>query len=176
MRLTCRVILACALAIWLAPNTRAQEPPKPSPELEHLKQLEGTWDATVKAGPEESKGTMTYKMGLGGMWLLSHFEGQFAGGKFEGRGMDTYDPIKKKYINVWADSMVPQILVMEGDYDKENKTLTLTGERQTPDGKPIKFKSVVKLVDADTMEFTMSGPGPEGKEGVMVSISYKRKK
>jgi len=95
VRLTCRVFLACALAIWLAPSTRAQELPKPGPEHEHLKQFEGKWDATVKAGPMESKGTMTYKMGLGGLWLFSHFEGDFGGTKFEGRGMDTYDPIKK---------------------------------------------------------------------------------
>src|SRR5260370_9109650 len=76
MRLTCRMLLACALVIWLVPGTRAQEPFKPGPEHEHLKQMEGTWDATVKFGGEESKGTMTYKMGLGDMWLLSHFEGQ----------------------------------------------------------------------------------------------------
>ena len=50
MRLTCRMLLACALLIWLAPRTRSQEPPKPGAEHEHLKQMEGTWDATIKAG------------------------------------------------------------------------------------------------------------------------------
>jgi hypothetical protein len=164
------------LAIGLTPKARAQELPKPGPEHEMLKQLEGTWDATVKAGPEESKGKMTYKMALGGFWLFSHFEGQFGGMKFEGRGMDTYDTGKKKFISVWADSMAPWLLTQEGDYDKESKTLSLAGEGRGMDGKPAKYKSALKMIDADTLEFTLTGPGPDGKEGVMMTISYKRKK
>jgi len=53
------MLLACALVIWLAPKTRSQEAPKPGAEHEHLKQMEGTWDATIKAGDQESKGSMT---------------------------------------------------------------------------------------------------------------------
>jgi hypothetical protein len=170
------MVLACALAIWLTPKLRAQELPKPGPEHEMLKQMEGNWDATIKMMGQESKGKMTYKMGLGGLWLMSHFEGDFGGMKFEGRGMDTYNPAKKKYIGIWADSMETAPLISEGDFDKETKTLTMIGEGPGPDGKPAKYKSTVKMIDADTMEFTMAGPTPEGKEGVMLSISYKRKK
>ena len=175
MRLTCRLLLVCAVAIWLAPNIRSQEPPKPGPEHEHLKQMEGTWDATVKMMGQESKGTMTYKFGMGGYWLMSHFEGDFGGQKFEGRGLDTYDSFKKKYVSAWADSMAPFLLVMEGDYDKENKALTMTGEGPSPAG-IVKYKSVVKMMDPDTMEFTLSAPGKDGKEAVMLTINYKRKK
>ena len=175
MRLTCRMLLACALVIWLAPNVRSQEPPKPGAEHEHLKQMEGTWDATIKAGDQESKGTMTYKMGLGGFWLVSHFQGEFGGQKFEGRGMDTYDTEKKKYVSAWADSMAPFLLVLEGDYDKANKTLTMTGEGPSPAGR-VKYKTVTKMPDADTLEFTLSAPGQDGKEAAMLTISYKRKK
>jgi hypothetical protein len=168
------MLLACALVIWLTPNIRSQEPPKPGPEHEHLKQLEGTWDATVKAGDQESKGTMTYKM-MGDYWLTSHFEGDFGGQKFEGRGIETYDPAKKKYVSAWADSMAPFLLVMEGDYDKANKTMTATGEGQSPKGK-VKYTAVTKMIDADTLEFTLSAPGEGGKEAPMITISYKRKK
>jgi hypothetical protein len=175
VRLTCRMLLVCALLIWLAPSARAQEPPKPGPEHEHLKQREGTWDATIKAGGHESKGKMTYKMGMGGFWLISHFEGDFGGEKFEGRGLDTYDPEKKKYVSAWADSMAPYLLVMEGDYDKDNKTLTATGEGPSPAGK-VKYKAVTKMMDADTMEFTLSVPEKNGKETVMLTITYNRKK
>jgi hypothetical protein len=169
------MLLACAMVIWLAPNIRSQEPPKPGPEHEQLKQMEGTWDATIKAGGQESKGTMTYKFGMGGYWLVSHFEGEFGGQKFEGRGMDTYDSFKKKYVSAWADSMAPFLLVMEGDYDKENKALTMTGEGPSPAGR-VKYKAVSKMPDADTIEFTLSAPGQDGKETVMLAISYKRKK
>ena len=175
MRLKGRMLLACALVIWLAPYTRSQEPPKPGPEHEHLKQVEGTWDATVKSMGQESKGKMTYKMALGGFWLVSHFEGEFGGQKFEGRGMDTYDPEKKKYVTAWADSMAPFLLVMEGDYDKANNALTMTGEGPSPAGR-VKYKAVTKMMDPDTMEFTLSAPGQDGKEAVMITISYKRKK
>jgi hypothetical protein len=170
------MLLACAVVIWLAPYTRSREPPKPGPEHDNLKQMEGTWDATIKIMGHESKGTMTYKMGIGGLWMTSSFEGEFGGMKFEGKGLDTYDAAKKKYLSVWADSMSTTPLFMEGDFDKASKTLNMSGEGPGPEGKPVKYKSVVKIVDADTMEFTMSGPGPDGKDQVAIAISYKRKK
>ena len=35
---------------------------------------------------------------------------------------------------------------------------------------------VTKMPDADTLEFTLSAPGQDGKEAVMLTINYKRKK
>src|SRR5262249_6297977 len=76
---TVRICCVAAVAgLILAPIGRAQEPPKPGPEHEVLKKLEGTWEATMKFGGMESKGTMIYKMDLGGLWLTSNFEGDFA--------------------------------------------------------------------------------------------------
>jgi hypothetical protein len=40
----------------------------------------------------------------------------------------------------------------------------------------VKYKSVVKMMDPDTMEFTLSAPGKDSKEAVMLTINYKRKK
>src|SRR5687768_222046 len=117
-----------------APAVQAQEFPKPGPEHELLKKLEGSWEATAKGGPAETKGTMTWKMDLGGLWLISKFEGDFAGQKFHGHGMDSYDPHKKKYVGVWVDSMSTSPLVMEGTFDKDKKTLTMTGEGPGMDG------------------------------------------
>jgi Protein of unknown function (DUF1579) len=170
-------MVVCALSPWLVSTAWAQPaPPKPGPEHEHLKQLEGTWDATVQFGGQESKGTMTYKMDLGGLWLVSNFEGGFGGEKFQGRGLDTYDAGKKKYVGVWADSMSTTPMIMEGAYDKDTKTLTMTGEGPGQDGKPAKYKSVVEIKDEDNMLFTMSTVDKEGKDQVMMTITYKRKK
>src|SRR5260370_28344655 len=105
MRMLRRLVVACAAGVLVAPAAVAQEAPKPGPEHALLKRAEGTWDATLKFGDQESKGTMTYKMGLGGLWLVSDFKGEVMGAKFEGKGMDTYDPAQKKYVNVWFDSM-----------------------------------------------------------------------
>jgi len=168
-RILCVVCFVPAVAL-------AQEPPKPGPEHEKLKELAGTWDATMKMGDTESKGTMVWKVDLGGLWLTSQFEGEFGGEKFTGKGFDSYDPIKKKYVGVWVDSMSTSPMVSEGTYDKDGKVLTMTGEGPGMDGKPMKYKMTTEHKDKNTMVFTMFGPGPDGKEGPMFSISYKRRK
>src|SRR5205809_737763 len=114
-----RFLCVCAASALLVPAANAQPAsPKPGPEHEQLKRLEGVWEATVNAGGQESKGTMTYKMDLGGLWLVSEFEGDFGGMKFRGRGLDTYDAAKKKHVALWADSMSTTPMIMEGTYDK----------------------------------------------------------
>ena len=170
---TARWFGAVAVAAVLAAPAPAQEAPKPGPEHEVLKKLEGTWDATMKFGGMESKGTMSYKMELGGLWLLSSFEGDFAGMKFSGKGADTYDAGKKKYVGVWLDSMSTTPMVLEGTYDKEKKAMTMTGEGPGPDGKPTKHKMVSVMPDDDTINFSMyMGDGTDP----MMTIAYKRKK
>lgn len=171
---TLRLFAAAALAVGLAaPTARAQEPPKPGPEHEMLKKLEGTWEATMKGMGMESKGTMTYKMEVGGLWLTSNFEGDFGGMKFQGKGFDTYDAGKKKFIGVWVDSMMTVPLIMEGTYDADKKAMTLIGEGPGPDGKPTKMRTVSHFQDADTMHFEMF-MGDSKEPGF--TISYKRKK
>ena len=176
MRTVCLSLIACAAAALLVPAAMAQQPPKPGPEHERLKRLEGTWEATIKMGDQESKGTMKYKMALGGLWLASEFEGEFGGMKFQGRGLSTYDATKKKYIEVWADSMSTTPMLMEGTYDKEGKVLTATGEGPGMDGPSTKYKSTLERKDDDTMVMTMSTAGKDGKGNVMMTITYKRKK
>ena len=174
-----RVTLSLATigaVLLISAVTQAQQIPQPGPEHQKLKELEGTWDAVVKAGPEESKGTVTFKMDLGGLWLVSDFKGEFGGQKFQGRGLDSYDPIKKKYVSVWVDSMSTAPMVSEGTFDKDGKVMTMTGEGPGQDGKPTKFKMVTEHKDKDSFDWTMYGPGPDGKEGQMLSITYKRRK
>src|SRR5260370_6695525 len=162
-------------SVVFASLSLAQQPVKPGPEHEALRKMEGTWDAVVNLGGMESKGTMTYKMELGGLWLTSHFEGGFGDQKFEGRGLDSYDAAKKKYVGVWADSMSTSPMVSEGQYDKEGKVLTMTGEGPGMDGKPAKFKMTTERNGKDTMVFTMYMADKDGKEQEAMSITYKRK-
>jgi hypothetical protein len=171
-----RLVAVCAVVGWLAPYACSQEPPKPGPEHERLKQAEGTWEATVKMGDQESKGTMTYKMDVGGLWLVSKFEGDFGGMKFQGRGLDSYDAKKKKYVSVWVDSFSTTPMIMEGTYDKEANALTMAGEGPGPEGKPVMFKSVLEHKDPDTMVLNMSSAEKGGKDQPMMTITYKRKK
>jgi hypothetical protein len=163
------------LAIVLAPvaGTQAQQPPKPGPEHELLKKLVGNWDTTLKAGGMEFKGTMTYKMELGGLWLVGSLESDLGGQKFYGKGLDTYDAGKKKYVSVWFDSMGTTPLMMEGTYDKDKKTLTMAGKGPGMDGKPTTWRSVSRMPDNDTILQSMYVG--DGKEP-MFTVAYKRKK
>lgn len=153
-----------------------QGAPTPGPEHEMLKKMEGTWGATIKMEGDETKGTATYKMECGGLWLMSDFQGEFFGQKFQGRGMDGFDPEKKKFVSVWVDSMSSRPMMLEGTYDKEKKTMTMTGEGPGPDGKPVKQKTVTQQVDNDHQTFTMYFVGADGQENKVLTIEYVRKK
>lgn len=156
--------------------TLGQAPPAPGPEHEILKKMEGTWTAKVKMGDNESPATVTYKLECGGLWLVSDFRADFGDMKFQGRGMDGYDPDKKKYVSVWVDSMSARPMFLEGTFDKEKKTLTMTGEGPGPDGKPAKQKMVTQHTDDDHHVFTMYVTGADGQEVKMMTIEYTRKK
>lgn len=168
-----RPLFALAMLFLAGSSAVAQDLPKPGPEHEHLKKWVGNWDATIKMMGMESKGTSTYKMELGGLWLTSTFEGEFAGMKFSGRGMDSYDKDKKKYIGIWVDSFSTSPMILEGTYDKDKKTMTMTGEGPGEGGKPMKYKTVTEEKDADTVLFSMYMG--DAKEATF-TIVYKRKK
>ena len=173
MKTLCRLAPVGMAMVLLAPTAGAQEPPKPGPEHEMLKKWVGTWDTTMKFMGGEVKGVATYKMELGGLWLTSTHEGEFGGMKFEGRGLDSYDPAKKKYVSVFVDSMSTSPLVMEGTYDKSTKALTMEGEGPGMDGKPTKYKTLAEWKDDNTVVFTMY-VGGEKEPGF--TITYKRRK
>jgi len=162
-------VLTGIALLLLLPSARAQEPPKPGKEHDHLKRLVGTWEAESEFG----KGTMTYKMGLDGMWLVGDFDGEFGGMKFQGHGLDTYDSGTKKYRSVWVDSFSAMPRVMEGSLDKDDKVMTMTGEGPVQAGKTGKFKSIAEIKDANTVEYSLF---MVGSEQPIVKITYKRKK
>ena len=175
---TVRACLVATLAIGLlgtaAVRLGAQEI-KPGPEHALLKEWEGTWDAVIKAGDSESKGAQTASVGLNGLWLLEQFKGEVGGMVFEGRGATSYDPAKKKYVNIWIDSMSTSPMISEGTYDKGTKTLSLAGSMPMPDGTMMKMTIVTVTRDPNTRHFTLKGTGPDGKDMEMVQITYTRR-
>src|SRR5262245_9006554 len=168
-----RLFAAVTMAAVLAVPGFGQEPAKPGAEHEMLKKREGTWETTMKAGGMEFKGTVTYKMELGGLWLVGSMESDLMGQKFFGKSIDSYDAGKKKYIGVWFDSMSTTPMTMEGSLDKEKKTLTMIGDGMGMDGKPAKWKSVSEMKDDDTVLMSMFVG--DSKEP-MFTVTYKRKK
>jgi hypothetical protein len=181
---TRRALFCGALGLLLvASRAHAQGPPlpKPGPEHEILKQDVGTWDAVVEmTEPGQpamtSKGVETVTLMEGGLWTLTDFKGAFMGMPFQGHGQNGYDPIKKKYVSSWVDSMSAGITLGEFTYDAKAKTLKGWVEGPDLTGKTMRMNETVEWKDADTRIFTMSVPGPDGKDTPNMKITYKRRK
>lgn len=170
----------------LARSAGAQAPPLMTPTNEHeqMAREAGVWNAESSlwvapdAQPVRSKGVETVKM-LGKMWLVSEFQGDMMGEPFEGRGQMTYDPLKKKYVGTWIDTMSPMMMTMSGDYDADTHTLTMMMDGiDASTGKPGTWKTVTRYESEDAKTFEMHAPveGQDGKWWKMMEIKYKRKK
>jgi hypothetical protein len=177
-------LAAGLLLLAIFGTTYAQEPEwmiKPTKEHELLKKDVGTWDATVKiwtsedAKPIESKGTEKNELLKGGMWLVSRFEGEAGGMPFSGVGISGYDPVEKKYVGTWVDTMTPHIMLTKGDYDEETKTFTGTAEgRDAMTREKYTAKLVSRYLDDDRRVFELHMPGKDGKHFKVMEISYQR--
>jgi hypothetical protein len=92
--------LIAGLLLAISTATAQQSPPSaptPGPEHARLKKMEGTWDAVVtEQDGKKTKGEMKYKMVGGGLWLASEFKGEHMGKPFEGHGLESYDPGKRR--------------------------------------------------------------------------------
>jgi hypothetical protein len=183
-----KALATCALAsgvlLVVAGSAAAQAPPappKPGPEHALFKDVAGTWDAKVEMwmGPGEpmvSAGEEMNEVGCGGLCLVTKFKSTMMNEPFEGRGMETWDPAKKKYVGSWSDSMSAGLMVTESTHDAATKTMT--GWMEAPDmtGKMTKMKSTSVMKDPNTRVFSMYNVGPDGKENLGMRITYTRRK
>ena len=155
--------------------------PKPGPEHAVLKDDEGVWDATVEffmapgAPPMVSNGVETNTIGCGGLCLITDFKGEAMGQPFHGHGTAGFDPMKKKYVSTWIDSMSPSIALGESTYDPAKKALTGWVEGADMTGTVVKSKAVTEWPAAGTRIFSMYMTGPDGKEVLGMRITYKRR-
>jgi hypothetical protein len=165
------------------PSARPEAPAMPTPGPEHavLKDSAGSWDATVESfaapgqPPMLAKGIETGAM-VGGFWLVSDFKSEVMGQPFLGRSTLGFDPVKKKYVSTWIDSMTPSLSVGESDYDAATKTFTGWTDGIDHRGRPTRFKTVTVFKDPATRISTMSMKGPDGKEMTVMRITYTREK
>ncbi len=165
-------ILSVVACLFTAGLAHGQDFPKPGPEHKKLQEMVGTWDAVMEINGQKSKATAVYKPICNGMFLESDFDGDFAGRKFMGHGIDGYDLNKKEYVSVWVDSMTSAPMEMRGNY--EDKVLVMTGETAGPDGKLMKVKTTTTTKDKDHMTFKFFMA--EGGDQPVFTIEYTRKK
>ncbi|MEE9291769.1 MAG: DUF1579 family protein [Acidobacteriota bacterium] len=68
-----------------------------------LAQAAGEWTARIEVHtpgqpPQILKGTETATMSCGGLWLVTHLEGELLGSPYEGRGTCGYDPARGTFL------------------------------------------------------------------------------
>lgn len=124
--------------------------------------------------PVTSTGTSVRKSPLGGFWLIDNFQATLMGAPFRGQGTTGYDPVKKKYVGTWVDSMTPSLMIIEGNYDKTGKILTMEGMGLGYDGQPALTRLVTTEKDNNTHIFEMLMKMPDGKFMNSMTITYKR--
>jgi len=154
---------------------------KPGPEHETLAKFAGDWTFTNKAWmapgapPMESTGTMHGESMWGGRYVVEDWKGDMMGMPFEGRGVNAYNNVAKRYENTWTDSMGTGIWFSTGTCDAAN-VCTFTGDSWDPmSGQKASMRSVLSWVDPSSFKMEMYGPGPDGKEFKMMEIVAKKK-
>lgn len=146
-----------------------------------LAKMAGTYDLSIRswntpgAPPTVEKGTATRTMALGGRVLVEDVQSQMHGQPFTGHGMHGYDNVSGKHWSTWNDSMSTGLMVSEGDCDARG-ACTFTGSwNDAVTRKPIKARMTTKWTSPNVELFEMFVPGPDGKEGKMMEITYTRK-
>jgi Protein of unknown function (DUF1579) len=186
MKMILRTLFAAIVVMNLG-NLLSAEDKKPAssspalpPEIDVLKKWVGSWDATIESTgrdgkPITSSAKSTVKLS-GGRWLVSDFDGTFMGAPFIGHEVLGYDPIAKKFVLNWVDSMATSFATGEGLYNPQTKTLTLTVTgRDDSTGKMATWRQVDIWKDADHHDWSLRALSPkDAKEQIQMTIRYRR--
>ncbi len=145
--------------------------------------LAGEWTTLTKMWmapgqpPQESAGSASAIMTMGGRYLHSRHSGVVMGMPFEGVATIGYDNLTGRFVSTWADNMSTGILYETGSYDAATKTFTYHGQTTDPmaPGTPVPLRTTTRLVDADTYVFEWYETH-DGHEARTLEVTYKRKK
>lgn len=153
----------------------------PGPQHQKLAAMAGNYDLKVKswgdpkAPPQESVGTATRTVALGGRVLVEDVHGDMMGMPFDGHGMSGFDNATGKYWGTWVDSMGTGLMTSEGTCDDKG-ACTFTGSFNDPVKKaPVKSRMTTRWTSPTVEVFEMYGAGKDGKEMKMMEITYTKK-
>jgi hypothetical protein len=155
------------------------EQAKPGEHHAKLASLAGEWDVASKTwmgGPEPMESTASCKntVILGGRYVNVEYMGDFSGTPFEGRGVMGYDNFKKHFVSTWCDTMSTGLSMETGSLSEDGKTLTLTGEWESPAGKA-SVRHVYDFLSAD--QYVLTGyTSMGGAEMKAMELTFTRKK
>ena len=165
------------MAKWAEMNAKG-------PEHEKFKEMVGAWKIESKmwmmpeAPPTVSAGTAEFRLILDGRYIEQVYKCDMGGQGFEGRGIEGYDKLKKKYVSLWMDNMSTGMYMSEGTYDEKTKATTYYGKADDPfTGQKDKVvKSVAREITKDKVIFDMYDTAPDGTEFKSMEITYTRAK
>lgn len=183
---TLNTVMTLLASAFVAQILSAQELPSvPAAVKEHewLKQFVGQWDVVSEGSagegqpPIKGKAVMTSSM-LGKLWVVNSSDMEIVGMKMKSIQMVGYDTNKKKYVGIWADSMINQMWHYEGTVDKSGKKITLetAGPSMTGDGTTTKYRDAYEFTDDDTIIATSSMQGKDDKWIVIMTGTATRRK
>ncbi len=120
-------------------------------------------------------GRSEQKMVLGGRFLQQEFIGEMMGRPFTGIGFMGYNNHTGKFISTWMDTMGTGIYFFEGIAGPDGRTITQNCSYDDPVRGQLKWRSVTRMVDHDTMQFVMYTTDKSGREEKMGEMTYTRK-
>lgn len=160
-----------------------QEYATPGKSHKFLEKMVGKWKYTSKwwesaeAKPEESSGTSTIKMILGGRFLQNETTGKAMGMPFQGLGLTGYNNVTGQYESLWLDTMGTGMTQGTGSVDEQTNTLKEIGEFSCPmtKGKKRNYRSEWQLVEKGKKKkliFTMWGKGMDDEEYKQMEMHF----
>lgn len=159
-----------------------QKSATPGAQHKALAKAEGAYSTACKfwmtpdSPAKESAGHSHFKMILGGRFLQENFHGTMAGMPFEGLGIIGYDNTKRRWTNVWMDTMGTMTMHQTGAASLDGRTINWVGSFTCPmTGKQQRVKSVSSCTGPDTHTFEMWNQAPDGKMFKSLEVAYTRK-
>ena len=165
---------------------------KPGENHKIIEGLTGSWTYTTKlwmspdtnTPPMESSGKAVARAIMGGRYVQTDNtskmqmpgpDGKMMDMDFHGMEIDGFDNVKKKFVSSWVDNMGTGIMLSEGTYDPDTKTITFTSEEEPMPGMKMKVRELMKLTDKDhhTFEFYEDRGGTEVKTMEITSTRAK---
>ena len=152
----------------------------PNENHRRLDYMIGTWNCSLKmwqgegSSPTESAGKSTSAWILDGRYVETKYEGNVLGEPYEGRGINGYDNINKRYFSMWLASNSTGGQIDAGQYNATTRTFTYAGKMNTPMGKAMFTKMDVKIIDSDTHALTMYHGESKSEMKKFMEITYRR--
>lgn len=161
-------------------DEQAQNPGQREPGQRDPAQGGAARDRTAQAGGDAQdgaqsvNGTCESKWVLGRRFIQSAGKGTEGGEAFEILALCGYDNAQRKYVSTKADSKCTSIKVESGSYDPASKTFTYTGDFRDENGRTVRCRTMVKIVNDNEHRMISYITEPGGEEMKVAELTFKR--